>query len=124
MENVSQGTFLPSAVAADLDAMAAHDALNGAAAAIRDRMTALKAQGDAEASSAGEAGRRRSLQRSASLTAAERHMSDFRRIVKARAPIQCPLPVLRLSCSRTDSDTPNEIHASSAWIVEWLIGCI
>ncbi|KAK9915918.1 hypothetical protein WJX75_005971 [Coccomyxa subellipsoidea] len=77
-----QGTFLPTTVAADLDAMAAHDELNEAAKAIRERMSALKAQDTEASTSLGEAGRRGSLRRSQSISAAERHMANFRHIVK------------------------------------------
>lgn len=85
-----QGTFLPTTVAADLDAMAAHDELNEAAKAIRERMSALKAQDTEASTSLGEAGRRGSLRRSQSISAAERHMANFRHIVEARSlsPLQ------------------------------------
>lgn len=65
--------------------MASHDELTEAAKAIRERMSALKAQSDTEPLSLSEAGRRGSLRRSLSISAAERHMADFNRIVRARS---------------------------------------
>ncbi|BDA44398.1 SPX domain-containing membrane protein At4g11810 [Coccomyxa sp. Obi] len=78
-----QGTFLPTTVAAELDDMAAHDELNDAAKKIRDRMSALRAQDEgASVSLDDDAGRRGSLRRSQTLSAAECHMANFHRIVK------------------------------------------
>lgn len=79
-----QGTFLPTTFAAELDDMAAHDELSDAAKKIRDRMSALRAQEEHVSASLGEVGRRGSLRRSQSLSAAEVHLANFHRIVRVR----------------------------------------
>ena len=61
--------------------MAAHDELNDVAKAIRDRMSALRAQDEGASLLLDEAGRRGSLRRSQSLSAAECHLANFHRIV-------------------------------------------
>lgn len=62
--------------------MAAHDELNDAAKKIRDRMSALRAQDEVASVPLDDAGRRGSLRRSQTLSAAECHMANFHRIVR------------------------------------------
>jgi hypothetical protein len=73
----AQGTFLSPSVGQDLAGMAAHKELKQAARAVRGEMAA---QGDLAHSS----GELPSLRRSQSLSAAERHLSQFDQICQVR----------------------------------------
>jgi hypothetical protein len=72
-------------MAKELDDMASHEELNQAAQAVRARMEALRAQHDSEAGQPGQ----QLLRRSQSLSQAERHMSDFDRLVKVNCCCAC-----------------------------------
>lgn len=79
---MAQGTFLRPSVGQDLDAMARHPELLSAAAGVKARMAALKR---AQQRDGGDAAR--ALRRSASISAAERHMLHFDRLVQVHGLI-------------------------------------
>ena len=74
---LAQGTFLQPSVGQDLAAMARHQELLGTAAGVKARMAQLKL---ARQPDGGDAAR--ALRRSASISAAERHMLNFDRLVQ------------------------------------------